>query len=231
MLKITICDDERALRDYHTALIRKWAAEQNQSIRIFDYDSAEAFLFASENDTDILILDIQMKEMDGVTLAKKIRARNKEIQIIFVTGYMEYIADGYEVEALHYLIKPATEEKLFAVLNRATEKLKRNEQALLVNHDGMNTRIPLYEISHLEVRHNHVTIFATTEYVVKTTLNELEKELANDSNFFRIGRSYIVNLRYVKKCSKTEIFLKNGTAIPLPRGMFSILSRAMIDRL
>jgi len=231
MLKISICDDERAQREYLTTLIRKWAVANEITIRLSDYESAEAFLFAYENDSDILILDIQMKEMDGVTLAKKIRARNKEVQIIFVTGYMDYIADGYDVEALHYLIKPATEEKLFAVLNRATEKLERNEQALLVQHDGMNTRVPLYEISHLEVRHNHVTIFGMEEYVIKKTLNELEKELSHDSSFFRVGRSFIVNLRYIKKCSKTEIYMKNGAIIPLPRGMHSVLNRAMIQRL
>jgi len=230
MLKISICDDERTEREYITTLIRKWSTAQELDIRLSAYESAESFLFAYEDDSDILVLDIQMKEMDGVTLAKKIRARNKEIQIIFVTGYMDYIADGYDVEALHYLIKPATEEKLFTILNRAKDKLVRNERALLVNHDGMNTRIPLYEITYLEVRHNHVTIFGEAEYVVKTTLNELEKQLS-DSNFFRVGRSYIVNLRCIKKCSKTEIHMKSGAIIPLPRGMHSALNQAMIERL
>jgi DNA-binding LytR/AlgR family response regulator len=229
MLNITICDDERTEREYLQTLTRKWAADC--PIHLREYGCAESFLFAYEEDksTDILLLDIQMKKMDGVTLAKKIRAGNKEIQIIFVTGYMDYIADGYDVEALHYLLKPVTEEKLFAILDRAKDKLARNERALFVTHGGMKTRIPLYEIRCVEVRHNYVTIYAEAEYTVKMTLNEIEKEC--DDSFFRAGRSYIVNLRCIKKCSKSEIHLKDGMVIPLSRGLYDALNRAMIERL
>jgi len=232
MIKISICDDERTVREYLATISRKWAAAQELDICLSNYESAEDFLFAyEENVTDILLLDIQMKQMDGVTLAKKIRAINKEIQIIFITGYMDYIADGYDVEALHYLLKPVTEEKLTSILNKAKEKLRRNERVLFVNHNGTSTRIPFYEIQYLEVRHNYVTIYAEAEYTIKITLNELEKELANDNNFFRTGRSYIVNLRYIKKCSRSEIHLKNNTIIPLPRGWYEALNQAMIKRL
>jgi len=105
MLNIVLCDDENAEVDYLTGLVRKWAAMQELCINISDFPSAESFLFAYEDDkaVDILLLDIQMGGMDGVALAKKVRASNKEVQIIFITGYMEYIADGYDVEALHYL--------------------------------------------------------------------------------------------------------------------------------
>jgi len=233
MINFVICDDEGAERQYLTTLIRKWASSHNIELKIREFESAEAFLFQYEDDkpADILLLDIQMKEMDGVTLAKRIRARDKEVQIIFVTGYMDYISDGYDVEALHYLLKPVTEEKFFAILNRAKEKLKRNQFALTVTHMGTTARIPFYQIRYLEVRHNHVTIFADEEYVAKTTLGELEKELAKDDVFFRVGRSYIVNLRLVKKCTKTEICLAGGQVIPMPRGVYAAINKAMIERL
>ena len=231
MINFVICDDEGAEREYLTALVRKWAGDKD--IKIREFDSGEAFLFQYEDDkpADILLLDIQMKKIDGVTLAKKIRAKDKEVQIIFVTGYMDYISDGYDVEALHYLLKPVTEEKFFAILNRASEKLVRNQFALYVSHMGMAVRIPFYQIRYLEVRHNHVTIFADEEYVAKTTLNELEKELVKDDVFFRVGRSYIVNLRSVKKCTKTEIYLAGGEVIPMPRGVYTAINKAMIERL
>ena len=231
MLKIAICDDERAEIAYLAGLVREWACGRGVDARILDFANAESFLFAYEDDSsaDILLLDIQMGGMDGVALAKAIRKANKEIQIVFVTGYMEYIADGYDVEALHYLLKPVTEEKLFAVLDRAMAKLARNERALYISHAGENTRIPLYEIRYIEVFHNYATIHATSDHMVRKTLVELEKEL--DDGFFRTGRSHIVNLRYVRKITKIEAFLSDGAAIPLSRGSYEALNRAMIERL
>ena len=234
-INITLCDDERTEIAYLAGLVRKWAAGCNVNAHLSEYTSAESLLFAYEDDktADILLLDIQMGAMDGVALAKELRRDNKEIQIIFVTGYMEYIADGYDVEALHYLLKPVTEEKLSAVLDKAVQKLTRNERALFVCHTGENVRIPLYEIRFLEVFHNYVTIHAQGDYIVKKTLGELERELERelDSGFFRTGRSHLVNLRYVRKTTKSEIFLMDGSAIPLSRGLFDAINRAIIERL
>jgi len=231
MINFVICDDERAEIIYLSMLVRKWAKERDIDMCISDYESAESFLFTYEDNkaADILLLDIKMSGMDGVSLAKKIRGTNREIQIIFITGYMEYIADGYDVEALHYLLKPVTNEKLTATLDRAVEKLARNERVLFISHAGENTRIPLYEIRYLEVLHNYVTIHADINYTVKKTLGELEKDL--DDNFFRTGRSYIVNLRYIRKTAKTWIYLMDGTVIPLSRRLYEALNRAVIERL
>jgi len=231
MVHIAICDDERTETAYLTTLVCEWAAARDVEVRLADYTSAESFLFAYEDEraADILLLDIQMNGMDGVSLAKKIRAANKEIQIIFVTGYMEYIADGYDVEALHYLLKPVTGDKLGTILERALEKLARNERALFLSQAGENIRIPLYAIRYLEVRHNYVTIHAGRTYEVKKPLGDIEKEL--DDRFFRTGRSHIVNLFCVQKSSKTEVWLADGTTVPLSRGLYEALNRALIERL
>jgi len=231
MINLVICDDEQVQRDYVRSLVAKWAQEQGLVLNVSEYPSAESFLFAYEENkaVDILILDIQMEEMDGVELAKRVRAGNKEVQIIFVTGYMEYISDGYEVEALHYLLKPVSEEKLTSILNRAVEKLAYNERAFYVNHSGESVRIPMYEIKYFEVRHNYVTIYANEEYTIKKTLGEIEKEL--DDSFFRTGRSYIVNLKFIRKVTKTDVYLSDDKVIPLSRGLYEKLNRTMIDKL
>ena len=132
--KIAICDDSQADADYIATLVKEWA--KDRIVKIRTYPSAEAFMFnyAEEKDYDILLLDIEMgKEMgkmDGVTMAKAIRKDNESVQIVFITGYSEYIADGYDVAALHYLIKPVKKEQLWSVLDRATERLKKNEKEL-----------------------------------------------------------------------------------------------------
>jgi len=231
MINIIICDDEQTEISYLTGLVQKWAVKREVIISIAGYPGAESFLFAYEENkaADILLLDIQMGEMDGVALAKRIRSENKEVQIIFVTGYMEYISDGYDVEALHYLLKPVSEEKLTLILDRALEKLARNERALFINRGGESVRIPIYEIRFLEVRHNYVTVHANEEYTVKKTLGEIEKEL--DDSFFRAGRSFIVNLKYIRKITKTDIHLSDRKVIPLSRGLYDTINRAMIERL
>lgn len=109
---------------------------------------------------------------------------------MFVTGYTDYILEGYEVEALNYLLKPVTEEKLIGVLNRATERLRRNERALVVEFGGETVRVPFGEIRYIEVMRNYVTIHTHEDYTVKKTLGEIEAEL--DEGFLRVGRSFVV---------------------------------------
>ena len=107
MYRFAICDDVAADADYIKSLILEWNREAGQPLRIEAYPSAEAFLFAYEDDdsVDVLFLDIEMKEMSGVELAGRLREMGAGLQIVFITGYMDYIGQGYDVEALHYLLK------------------------------------------------------------------------------------------------------------------------------
>ncbi len=230
MYKLAICDDSPADTLYLQGLVSKWAKKASEAIEVQTFASAEAFLFQYEEDKsfDILLLDIEMAEMDGVTLAKKVRSGNQEVQIVFITGYNDYIADGYEVEALHYLLKPVKEEKLFEVLERAVVKLARNEQTLMLDTADGTVRVPLYEIRWIEVQRNYVTIHAAEDYTVKKSLSEVEAEL--DEGFMRTGRSFIVNLKQVRRIGKTEVILADGSTVPLSRGYYEKLNRAMIER-
>ena len=226
--KIAVCDDSWADIDYITMLVREWA--KDKIVEIKTYPSAEAFMFnyVEEKDFDILLLDIEMGRMDGVTMAKAIRQDNESVQIVFITGYSEYIADGYDVAALHYLIKPVKKEQLWNVLDRAAERLKKNEKELLLKTADETVVMPVREIRYLDVQQNYVTVHGKVDVTVKQTLGEFEKEL--DERFFRLGRSYIVNLTCVRRISKTEVILTDGSTIPLPRGQYDALNRAIIAR-
>ena len=211
--KIAICDDSQADVEYIAKLVKEWA--KDKIVVIKTYPSAEAFMFnyAEEKDFDILLLDIEMGRMDGVTMAKAIRQDNESVQIVFITGYSEYIADGYDV---------------WSVLDRASERLKKNEKELLLKTADETVVMPVREIRYLDVQQNYVTVHGKTDVTVKRTLGEFEKEL--DERFFRLGRSYIVNLTRVRRISKTEVILTDGSAIPLPRGQYDALNRAIIAR-
>ena len=227
--KRAICDDSSADRQYLSTLADRWAADRGHVIRTAFFSSAEEFLFhyAEEKDYDILLLDIEMGAMDGVTMARTLRRDNETVQIIFVTGYSDYIAEGYDVAALHYLMKPVREDKLFSVLDRAAEKLSRNETVLNFEVGGEMVRVPIYQIRYAAVSGNYVTIHAAGEVTVKMTLGELEGQ--RDRRFYRAGRSVIVNLTMISRVTKTEILLSDGTAVPLPRGAYEGVNRAIIN--
>ena len=122
-----------------------------------------------------------------------------------------------------------SEEKLFTVLNRAVVRLKGNEKALLLDLGDESVRVPLYDIRYLEVRRNYVTVHAKKDITVKSSLGGIEEGLNN--TFFRVGRSFIVNLKYINRVTKKEIFLTGGPSIPLPRGFYNAVNRALIERL
>lgn len=227
--KIAICDDSDIDRQYLSGLVSAWAAASGHTIHTELFVSAESFLFqySEQRDYDILLLDIEMADMDGVTMAKKLRQDNDTVQIIFVTGYSDYISEGYEVAALHYLMKPVKSEKLFSVLDRAAEKLSKNEKVLFLETNKETVRIPVYQIRYAEVFGNYVSIHTQEAYTVKMTLRELEQEL--DERFYRVSRSALVNLNCITRVTKKEIILHDGTAIALPRGAYEQVNRAIIN--
>ena len=226
--RVAICDDHAEDAAFVQRQLLDWAEERQVEVQAERFSSAERFLFRYEEDKtfDILLLDIEMGKMDGVTMAKQVRRENETIQIVFITGYSDYIAEGYEVEALHYLMKPVNREKLFMVLDRALAKHKQNERCLNLELSGEMVRLPFYEIRYLDVLKNYVTVHAKREYTVKRTLGDFEAEL--DDRFFRVGRGLIVNLKEIRKVTKAQVYLADGTVLPLPRGAYEPLNRAII---
>ena len=226
--RAAICDDCAADAQFVSEILKAWADERGAEVNAEIYPSAESFLFAYDENKayDMLLLDIEMSGMDGVSMARRVRAGNKTVQIIFITGYSDYIAEGYDVAALHYLMKPVNREKLFGVLDRAAERLKTSQRCLNLDMGGEMVRIPLYEIRYLDVEKNYTTVHAKRDYTVKKTLGALSDEL--DERFFRIGRAAIVNLSYIRRVTKTDAILSDGAAVPLPRGAYEALNRAII---
>ncbi|MDO5401076.1 MAG: LytTR family DNA-binding domain-containing protein [Eubacteriales bacterium] len=227
--KIAICDDCPEDARFVEGFVRSWAAMRGAGIQLDVFSSAEQFLFhyAEVKDYDIALLDVEMGDMDGVTLAKRLRRENETVQIIFVTGYSDYISEGYEVAALHYLMKPVNGEKLLAVLDRAAVKLQKNERVLTFEVGGEVLRVPVYQIRWAQVQSNYITVHAKAPFTVKMPLGELEKQL--DERFCRVGRSAIVNLTCISRVTKTDIYLEDGDSLPLPRGAYEKVNRAIIS--
>ena len=229
-LKVAICDDEPLAIDYVTYHLQRWAAKKQSVLEIATFSSAEEFLFAYEDnkDYDLLFLDIQMGEINGVELAKSIREKGESVQIVFITAVPDYISEGYDLSALHYLIKPVSEEKIFAVMDRAAQNCTKEEEYLLVKVDQTLQRIPVSSILYAESFAHYITITAKSgTYQVRENAGALAEKLNKD--FVRPHRSYLVNLRYVQRISKTEVVLDDGMMIPLSRYNYQKVNQAFIQ--
>ena len=233
MIRVAVCDDDRRYAGYERELVLTWAGLRGHDVHVDIFPSAETFLsrYETHRDYDILLLDVEMDGMDGVTLARAIRRCRGDAspQIVFVTGYTDYIADGYDVEALHYLVKPVDETKMAAVLDRAAQRIAGRERCLnLQCADGI-IRIPIHQVRYIDVaQKNYATVHAERDHTVKRPLADFEPELG--SAFFRAGRALIVNLDMIRRVTRTRIELTDGTVLPLTRSAYEPLNRAIIER-
>jgi len=237
-IKVAICDDEKTEINYLSLNVRKWAKTNNITLTVLLFNDAEDLLANYTNiHPDIMLLDIQMPGLNGIELAEKIRNeyKNETVQIIFITGYADYMSLGYEVAALHYLMKPVKEDKLFEVLERAMKKLSKIDKSIIFSStDGENIPVLTSEIMYAEsfAHYSDITIIRNakiSKIKVKMPLGEIDRTLAELSgNFIKCHRSYIAGLKHVKKITKTDVIFDDGSVVPVSRRLYNDVSQAMI---
>jgi len=223
--RIAICDDEQNQIEYITSIVASWSAHEGHSCEIRTFASAEAFLFEYEEDKayDILLLDVEMKNMNGIELAKRIRKDNNLAEIIFITSHFEFVGEGYEVDALHYLIKPISAEKLTQVLTKAAEKLSVEPPSVVISCEGETVKLYEADILYVESFRHYIYI---KEYKIKENMSVFENRVSD--YFYRIHRSYLVSLKYITRISRTSVSIGN-TELPLSRGKYDDINRAFIQ--
>ena len=229
--RIAVCDDEQSALLQLKEAVFAWAEKRQHSIDLTAFSSAERFLFAYGEDRtfDILLLDVEMKGMSGLELAGQLRRDGLRAEIIFITSHFELCGEGYEVDALHYLIKPVSEERLGTVLDRAVKRLSTEAPSVVISCGGETVKLPEQEILYIESFLHYVAICtADREYRVRETLSAFEEKLSED--FFRPHRSYLISLKHVTRISRTQVWLDNGAELPLARGRYDEINRAFIRR-
>ncbi len=227
-IAISLCDDDSKQVAYLRELLARWSADKPFAIHINEYESAEEFLFDyPDNPCSLLLLDIEMRGINGMELAKKLREKNDMLPIIFITGYSEYISDGYDVEALHYLLKPLNEEKLFAVLDKYIRRHSvKSEEILVTSADG-SAHISADSISYIEAFGRKTQIHLSDNTVIDCNMGIGKFE--DIRGFIHSHRSYIVNLRYVRSIGKASVFLDFGVEVPLSRRLYNEVNKKFIE--
>ena len=221
MLKIAICDDEQPIREYLKKLVEKCTEAE---IHLFA-DGEE--LLADPAAFDLILLDISLNrekdEPDGMETARKIRERS-DVMIIFVSALREYVFEGYDVGAFHYLLKPIDEQKFTEVMDKAIRQIRseKNAEPLVIKIDGNYVRIPVDDILYAENQARKIILHTKSKkepYCFYEKMEVLEQKLGEC--FFRSHRGYLVNLQEVARYDNSSIELKNGESVFLAKQKYN----------
>ncbi len=220
MIRIGICDDEAAARDELRFALEKVVKEDQEEI-VYEFVSgknAARWLKNHPGEIDLLFLDVEMKEPNGMETARYIRTFDEELFIVFVTGYKDYVFDGYETDALDYVLKPAEPERLKRILERVRGIMEKTREKNFVfkNMDGIY-RLPFGRILYFYSDRRKVSaVTGEKEYPFYGKLDEIQA-LAG-KNFVRIHQRYLVNVRKVERIGKNEVEV-GGILLPVSRNM------------
>ncbi|MCI8751837.1 MAG: LytTR family DNA-binding domain-containing protein [Lachnospiraceae bacterium] len=233
-MKIAVCEDQKEEADWLCTAIRSWAADKKLPVDVVSFGDAASFLFSlDDNVYDVLFLDIKMPGEDGVTLAKRLRNMNNNVFIVFVTGEKEYVMEGYEVDAVNYLLKPVDTGQVGKCLDRIYGKTDIQQPYIILDTGEKMLKLLQKEIYKIEV-FSHKLVYTTErgEFEVYSSLKEAEKEL-QEGYFIICHRGVLVNLMHVVTIGKNSLMLADGNTgfhmeVPVSRRLYNRVNEAFI---
>lgn len=218
MIQIAIVEDDRMYSDQLEAYLHKYEAEYGETFEISTFTDGDAIVSTYQSQYDIILMDVEMRFMNGMSAAEEIRRMDKEVVIIFITNMPQYAIRGYAVEALDYILKPVSYFAFSQRLGRAINRMKKREQkSLVLPVKGGVVRLPVNSILYLESQgHNLIYHTTTGEYLSSGTMKDAEEAL-KDLHFFRGSKWYLINLQQVQGMGDGCAKLKSGQDVPLSR--------------
>lgn len=226
-MRIAICDDESIYRQQTYNAIESISKSLDVVIDTFDNGKELIHRFKTLN-YDLVMLDIEMPEIDGISLARKLRELSEDVYIVFLTSHIEYALEGYEVNALRYLTKPVNNQKLKEILEYIIQKQSK-EDVLWIKTDEAEEKIRLSDILYLEAQNQNIVINTKEKlYTTRYNLGDFETELKS-KGFVRIHRGYIVSLNKILKLGKNCVCLENDINLPVSRSKEKELKSALLN--
>ena len=226
-MKIIVCDDDPASLDQINSLLLAYGKEKEMRMAIHTYLSAaqvqEVFAAGELKNTDLILLDIMMKDKNGIELAEEIRSKNKDVPIVFVTSSTEFALKAYHVQAVRYLLKPLNKEAIYEMLDFVIAHLLIKKDKLFeINTKKRCVNINYSEIVYVEnvARRMWVTLKNGKVYQSVGIRDSFEKQvgcLLQEENFIQPHKSYVANLDYVSSYTTSILHMDNDSDIPISR--------------
>ena len=225
-MRVAICDDDRYFITFFRGLMNRMY--NSLDIITEDFCCGDDLLKGFKHKAyDVVFLDIEMPDMDGITLAKKLREISSDVYIVFLTGHTEYAINGYEVNALRYLTKPAEENKLREVIDHVLSK-QEGENVIWVKTEDGRQKIMLSDILYIEAQNRNVIITTNKDsFTVRGNISDYEEQLCK-RGFYRVHRGYLISLGKVLRISsnKTAV-MEDGAELPISRSKEAALKEIL----
>ena len=220
VLRIGICDDLADARLVLRSALERVLETRKVQGQFFEFSSGETLLRWYDRhagELDVVFLDIELHELDGMETARRLRAADAGLQLVFVTGYADHVFDGYSVGALGYLMKPPKQEQLEAVLDRAQAALVRElDRAYVCRSGDTHYRIPIANILYFVSDRRQVTcVTEGREYTFYGKLDAVAQEVG--AAFVRVHQRYLVRAGAVDRLEGGEVVLRTGERLPVSR--------------
>lgn len=220
MLRIGICDDLADARLVLRSLLERILESRKVQGQFFEFSSGETLLRWYDHhagELDVIFLDMELHELDGMETARRLRAADAGLQLVFVTGYADHVFDGYSVGALGYLMKPPKQEQLEAVLDRVQGALVRElDRAYICRNGDTHYRVPISNILYFASDRRQVQcVTEGRTYTFYAKLDAVAAEVG--AEFVRVHQRYLVRAGAVDRMESGEVILRNGERLPISR--------------
>lgn len=215
-MRIVLCDDEVAVTNQINQIINEYIFEHNMTCSVQTYQSGKELLKDSQK-YDVAFLDIDMGDISGIETAKKLRETDKHIKIIYVTNYTNYHSEAFNVHAFSYLVKPVHKEQIYKTLTEVISYLNPSPKLPMieVNTTKGLKNISIKDIFYFEYNERQVKMVSKQEtYFIKQSISQVES-MMSPFCFAMPHKSFVVNLLYVKGIRGYDIYIMDGSILPL----------------
>lgn len=219
MIHIAIVEDETKYEKLLLHFLKKYSREKSVEFDISIFSDGDEIVEHYDCRFDLILMDIMMRFMDGMSAAERIRKQDERVTIIFITNMVNYAIKGYQVGAFDYILKPITYYSLEKSLDRALSKINKDEAAEYINISTSTgvQKVALTDLFYIESNAHYLT-FYTKRGNFRTYMRMKDVEIAlSHLNFYRINKGIIVNLRYIDGVEE-NCCVMNSSLLPISRG-------------
>lgn len=217
MIRIAVVEDEPMYGEQLLAYIKRYEMERGKEIKVTMFSDGEDIVDGYKGGYDIILMDIQMQFMNGMSAAEEIRKRDSEVIIMFITNMVQYAIRGYQVDALDYVVKPVEYFAFSQKLDKAISRVKMTEfPSITISIEDGIKKLSISDILYVESK-GHNAVFSTVQgkYVTRMTLKDLEEKLGSH-DFFRCSKGFLVNMARVDGVTNGECVI-GQEQIPIGR--------------